>query len=423
MVEKIFGITITLVLAAAFALPASEEISLTLDEAVSLALRDNLDLRLRSEELNKARAAISEARSGLLPALTLGATTSDTRGYFSKDLSSHSGQASARQIIYSGGKIVSVVKISEFGYQGSEAALDAAKLALVENVKSAFYALVLSEELTRLNKAIMENTKDHFTAAKARYGAGQASQSELISIESGLSDVWQAYDASLSQRDALQAVLGNLLNLAADARIIPASGFAYEEKELVYDEAFLEAMKKRPEIRQYESGLQASRSSVEAAKAGSRPTVYASWDYYTRSHALASTSRGWNDYNVIGITVSWPVFDGWLTRAKVEQAVIGLKQAQLNKEKALQAVALDVKTAYLGLKDAIARLRSVQDSLRVSEDTSRAMQEKFDSGIASSLDREDAQLAYSVAKFSQTQALYDYMVAKAGFERARGGTL
>jgi UDP-N-acetylenolpyruvoylglucosamine reductase len=46
------------------------------------------------------------------------------------------------------------------------------------------------------------------------------------------------------------------------------------------------------------------------------------------------------------------------------------------------------------------------------------IEEKHKVGFASSLDLNDASLGYRVSLFNQKQAIYDYLIAKASFDKA-----
>lgn len=399
----------------------AQEISLTLDEAISIALRDNREVLLKVEDIKKAKEKISEAKAGLFPTLNFTSDWADTRGYYTKDLIQTTSQTTLKQYLYKGGKTVNTIEQDKYKFKVSQALLDKTKLETVLNVKKAFYTLLLASEFANLNKNITENTKAHLDVIEARYLAGQACESDILKIKQSLSTVIEAYEASLNQAEASQVLLRNLLYLDEAVKINPASQFVYEPKAVAYDEGFLQAMKNRPEIRQYETQEKADKKSIEIAKADNRPNIYASWDYYSRSHVSATASRGWNDYNVIGLTFSWPIFDGWTTKAKVEQAIIDLKETQLTKEKTIKDIALELKNAYLDLKNAIAKMKSAQAQIDSYKDALSVIQDKYNAGIASFLDLNDASLGYEVSLFNQKQAIYDYVVAKARFEKATGG--
>ena len=398
----------------------AEEIPLALDQAIAIALRDNRDILLKAEDVKKAKLKIAEAEASLFPTLSFTGGWTDTRQLYSKDLAQTTTQATLKQYLYKGGKIINTIQLNEHGLTVAQAILDKTKLEIILNLKKAFYTLLLSNEFVDLNKGILANTQGHLDFLGARYQNGQASESDVLKVEASLEGVKEAYEASLNQVEAAQILLNNLLYLDKDTKIKPDAQFNYEAQEVAYDEAFLKAMRMRPEIRQFEAQTKASQKAVQIAKADNRPSIYASWDYYSRSHLAGDTTREWNDYNVIGLTFSWPIFDGWATKAKVEQAIVDLKEVQLTKEKTIADIALELKNAYLDLKNAIAKMKSTQSEVRVYKDTLSVVQDKYKAGIASSLDFNDTSLGYEVSLFNQKEAVYDYVLAKARFDKATG---
>ncbi len=420
--KRIILFLIVFVLLLSSALKA-EEVSLALDEAIFLALRDNRDVLLKAEDIKKAKEKIAEAKAGLLPTLNFTGSWTDTLGLYAKDSTQAATQSTLKQYLYKGGKTINMIKQNEDKLVVSQALLDKTKLETVLNIKKAFYTFLLAGELSNLNKGILDNTQEHLNFIQARYGNGEVSESNILKIKESLSSVQEAYGASLNQVESSLNLLRNLLYLKEDVRIKADAKFAYEPREVAYDEAFLKSMRNRPEIRQYEAQEMADKKAIEIAKADNRPSIYASWDYYSRSAASLSFSpaRGWQDYNIIGVTFSWPIFDGWATKAKVGQAIIDLKETQLTKEKSIKDIALELKNAYLDLKNSIAKIKSAQAEIDLYKDSLSVTQEKYRAGIASSLDLNDTSLGYQVSLFNQKQAIYDYLVAKARFEKAIGG--
>lgn len=402
---------------------AAAEISLSLDEALAIALRDNRDILLKREDIKKAKEKISEAKGGLFPSLNFTGTWADTRGLYAKDIASVKTQATLKQYLYKGGKIINTIKYDKYGLSIAEALLDKAKLETLFSAQKAFYTFLLAQEFSRLNKEILDNVKAHLSSLQLRYQNGQASESDILNIKKSMSNIEEVYEDSLNQVEASQALLKNLLYLEDNITISAQGEFFYEQAEIVYDEAFLKAMKTRPEIRQYEAKYEADKKSIELAKSESRPAIYASWDYYSSSISSLtfSPAKAWNDYNVAGISFSWPIFDGWATKAKVEQAIVDLKETELSKQKIFRDIALELKNAYLSLKSSIAGLKTAESDLETYKDNLSQIIQKHRDGIASSLDLDDAGLSYKVSMFNQKQAIYDYIIAKAGFDKAAGG--
>lgn len=400
----------------------AQDISLTLDEAVALALRDNRDILLKAEEIEKAKAKIAESRSGFFPTLNLTGTLSDTLGYYGKDLIQENAQLTLKEYFYKGGKNVNTLEQNKNKLAVSEALLDKEKLETVLEVKKAFYAFLLANDFTGLNKKILENTHAHLAAQKVRYENGEASESDILRIESSFFAVKEAYALSESQIEAVVSLLRDLLYLDESVNITPEGKLIFAPREVAFEEAFLKAIEMRPEIRQYAAQEEADKKAIEINKAETRPSVYASWDYYARSHSGATTSRNPNDYSVLGVTISWPVFDGWAAKYKVEQAIIDLKETRLTKEKAIKDIILELKEAYLALKNVLSAMKAKEAEAALYKDSLSVIKEKYAEGLASALDLSDAEVSYAVSLFNKEQAVFDYLLAKADFDKASGGS-
>ncbi|MCU0666372.1 MAG: TolC family protein [Candidatus Omnitrophica bacterium] len=398
------------------------EVSLDIQEAVGLALRQNRDIALQSQQVMKAKAKIKEAQAGLLPALSVSQTFMLVRGAYGKDFSNLTGQATIKQKIYTGGLVTNTIKYNGIDFQIQEALLDKANMDTAWAVKKAFYALVLSAKLKTLNQKILENTQKHLDYLQARYQNGQASESEIIKLESSLSGVKKEYEVSLNQEEQARHILTNLLVISSDVIIKPQGDFVYNPRQAAFDEALLEAVKNRPEVRQYRLGEKAAQVNVDLNRAGNKPTVYASWDYYNSSHAAAGTSKNWQDSNILGITFSWPIFDGGLTKAKIEEALVDLKKAQILKDKIISDIGLELKEAYLNLKSSLWRVEAADQDARAYKDNLSVVNAKYKQGLASTLDEDDALLKYEIANFNYEQAVYGYLTAREDFNKATGSS-
>jgi outer membrane protein TolC len=402
------------------AIARAEDIYLTIDEAIALALRQNKDVLLKAEDVKKAKLDIEEARAALYPAFNVTSTWSRNNGYYAKDFNTFNYQLGLKQYLYKGGKTVNNIKYNEYLLDVNQAILNKTKIETVLGVKKAFYTLLLSNRFADLNKMILKNTRQHLDFTQERYKHGLASESDVLKIRSSLDSVTQAYETSLNQIDSSQALLNSYLYLEKDLKVIPKGELFYKEEDIIYDEALLYALRNRPELKQYEAQEKADQKAIEVAKADNRPSIYASWDYYARSNAAAGTAKNWNDNNVIGITFSWPVFDGWATRSKIEQAIIDLKSTQITKEKAERDIWLEFRNAYLTLKNAIMKIDAMESDLKVYNDNLRSLKKMFKEGIASVLDMDDAILKYSISRFNKMQSVYDYVIAKSNFDKAMG---
>ena len=401
----------------------AEEITLSFSEVVAIGLRDNRDILLKTQDIQKAKLKIAEAQAGIFPTLDYAGSWFYTVGLYAKDISQHTSQITLKQYLYRGGRVINNIKYNNYKLEVTQSLLDKTKLEIIFDLSQSYYTLVLSNFYVQLNKAILENSRQHLDSMDARYKQGQVSETDILQAQASLALVEQVYAASKAQQEAGGALLNNLLFLDEGILVVPSTELKFTPKEIAFDQGFLKAMQTRPEIRQFEAQLKADKSAIQVQRAGGRPEIYASWDYYARSHSVTTTvnTRNWNDYNVFGVTLSWPIFDGWKTRALVEQAIVDLKQTQLGKAKLIQDIALEVKNTYLSLKNSIDQIKASQADTLFYKQNLLTAEEKFSQGLISSLDRNDAQLKYAISVFNQQQAVYDYVIAKFDFDKATGG--
>jgi len=409
-----------------YALPsafcAERAVVLGLDEAIAIALRDNREILLDQEELAKAGHKIQEAKSAYLPEVKITSGNTYTRGLYRKDINSYSFQAGLKQYLYQGGKAANTLKQAEYEQQAQEAALEKSLAAVIKDVKKSFYAFLIAREFAGLNQRVLENQFAHLEAIKEKQAKGEASESEMLKALHGLSDARYLQEASLNQLENAKTLFKDILALENKTEVELSGDFEYSPKEIAVDSAILKALEARPEIREYAALEKADASAVEIARSGGRPSIYGTFDYYSRSTTSLSFSpgKGWQDYNTVGFTFSWPVFDGWLTKAKVEQALSDLKQDRIMRDKLQADIASQVKNAYLSLKTALAGLEPKKREIELYQDYLKTAEDKYKEGILSALGLDDVRLALEVSDFNRRQGLYDCLTARAELDLAMG---
>ena len=407
----------------AFAHAEEKPVILTLDEAIELAVRDNRDILLNQEKLAQARLKIQEAKSGFLPEVNLSSTAARTRGLYRKDITQYSTSAGIKQYLYKGGETANTLRQARYKSQVEEQVLAKTIDEIILEVQKAFYTLSIAKELAQMNERILENSDRHLESMLLRYEEGEASESEILKSRSLLDEAKSLYESSLNQREQASALLKNLLYLEEKTNLDIQGDFEYAPREIAIDEAILKALSLRPEIRQFDAQAQADKALIEIARAANRPSIYGSFDYYSRSTTSLtfSPSKGWQDYNVAGVTLSWPIFDGWATKYKVEQAVSDFKQTQILQNKLKVDISAQVKEAYLTLKTALVKLNPAKRDIELYENNAKVIQARYNDGISSDLDLEDARLAFLISQFNHKQYIYDCLSAKAKLDKAMGG--
>jgi outer membrane protein len=121
-----------------------------------------------------------------------------------------------------------------------------------------------------------------------------------------------------------------------------------------------------------------------------------------------------------GVTVSIPVFDGFSTKAKVDEAKARYAQADLEKADVADQTAVDIRRGCLDLREAEAIIVSQRDSVTQAQEALRISGIRYDNGVGTNLDVLDSIVSLSQVEKNLASSIYDYIMAKAYLYKSMG---
>ena len=126
-----------------------------------------------------------------------------------------------------------------------------------------------------------------------------------------------------------------------------------------------------------------------------------------------------DDWTVYG-TVSWNLWDGGVTDAKIKSANAGLKSAEELLLQTRETIELEIRQDYLNVLSAKEQIRAAEASVEQAEEAYKIATVRYRSGVGINLDVLDAQLALNQARTNYITALYNYNIGLATLENAMG---
>ena len=160
--------------------------------------------------------------------------------------------------------------------------------------------------------------------------------------------------------------------------------------------------------------------AIIVAKAGLKPSVQAFAGYQLTSRVLSRNAGDELHGGLIGAQVSLPIFDGFLTKGKVDEAVALRRKASEAKAETSRIVELQVRTAWSDLRTARsvldAQVENVKKALRALE----LSQARYNADEGTQIDVLNTQTALTDARGSYVDALHNYSIARTGLLRATG---
>jgi len=261
----------------------------------------------------------------------------------------------------------------------------------------------------------------HLKNVTALYEAGAQAKIDVLRSSVELSNARQELTRAENAYAVNLAALRNLLNISRTEPLTLTSEVAYQPFETTMENCILYANRSRLDLAEERMKVQQKELAVESARAGKKPTVS-----LTLGTGLSSQFQPRHDTNTdvsASVGVSWNIFDSGVTRAAIEAAEAERDIALLTLKKAEETIDLNLRKAYLNMREAEQRFTATGDAVRQAREDAHIANERYRAGEGILLDIIDAQTALSAAETNAISARYDYARYRAQVENIMGTEL
>ncbi|MCX6345220.1 MAG: TolC family protein [Armatimonadetes bacterium] len=392
--------------------------ALSLKECLSIALQRQTEVITAQNNVTIAKSRLAQNTSGYLPqvsidnnAFVIGSKT----GVLSQ---STTGTAlNITQNIFDGGMREANTLGARYSVKQSSAALDRTRQSVSYNVTQAYYEVLRSKHLAEVSEANVKYNEELRDQIKSNAELGEAAQVDVLPVEAQLAnarvDLLSAKNKARTAALELQFAMG----------MTPEQGFDIIEMETISDIAIepldgyiTTAVKNRPDVLQTQAGLGVARASVRAARVSLYPRPVISGNYQ-RSVSGGFTQTGAQFTGGIAFNL----FDGGASRAAYQSAQASQANAQEQTQQLDRTIRTQVEEALLNLTSAKERVAASEASLGASASNLDAQKERYNQGLAITLDLLNAEVQLVTAQSNAIQAKYDYYTAIAQMDYATGG--
>ena len=409
--------------------------TLSLKDAVATAMMNNKAIQIQEQEVAFARANILYAQSNFLPQVNGGYqyTYNDSVFYSDsflnhrKDTRIYSGYknnnslaVSASESVYNGGANIATLEEAKLDLRVQNETLRAARLEIEFETKRLFYGLLLAYETRRIARDLVDQAKAHYEETTQNFDQGTASKFDVLQSKVQVSRLIPQLVNAETAIDIIKVEFKKLLYLNMKEPVEVDGKLAYSLMEIKEDYFLQEAYAKRPEMILKLLGIDVQKWGIEFAKAGWLPQISATANYSYKSDNINNMINPRHDNWNIGITASIALFDGFATKAKVDEAKAKYNEANLQKEDYVDQIAVDVKSACVDLERAKAIIDAEKDSIDEAKEALRLSEVRYNNGVGINLDVLDAQVALAQVEQAFAQGIYDYLMAKAQLDRIMG---
>jgi len=406
----------------------SQGSALTIDQAITEAFKNSPDIKGKLAQIHKSQGALAETKTSTKPTLTAEishteqgpAVSISIPGVGTADISpseNTTGVATLAMPIDVSGKFGFISDLSAYQIQLDKLALESSAQSLIYNVKTSSLNYLRAKEAQKVAQASVDSSDARLKNTIAKYEAGSLPKFDVTRAEVELANFQQklisARNAVLTARAALNSVLGVGVSEPTDIQSIDVQ---VNPPVMDIDALTADAYTRRPDMRSVETAVKLGRHNLKLQQTGTKPTasVVGTFNHNFKAAGFSGQKDSW----MAILAVQMPVWDGGVTRTKIDQAKAQIDISQDSLEQAKLGVALDVKVATVNIQDATERVSTAKSSVALAEEALRLANVRYDAGISTLVEVTDAESALSEARFNYVNALYDYATAIADLERS-----
>jgi len=413
--------------------------SLSIEDAVKIAIKNNKSIQIQEQRVASARADILYTKSLFLPQVNTGYGYTYTDSVFSTSSTGILGSSgrkdpriyfgfkndnsfniSAEESIYNGGANIALLNQAKLGLKVETETLRAAKLDVEYDTKRLFYGILLAYENKRIAQDLVNQAKAHYDTVKMKFDQGTTSKFDLLQSKVQVSKLIPQLVNAENAIDLLMSEFKKLLSLDMTSPVTISGHLEYTLVDIRESEFLQTAYQNKPEMILKKLGIDINKWSIEFAKSGWLPQVSANAEYIYRSNDIGRMVNTRHDNWNAGVKVGIAIFDGFSTKAKVDQAKAGYGQAILEKEDVAERIAVEIRDACLNLKEAKAIIDSQKDSVDEAKEALRLSEERYKNGVGINLDVLDAEVSLAQVEQNLAQGIYDYILANAQLDKTMG---
>ncbi|MFN2397836.1 MAG: TolC family protein [Gemmatimonadaceae bacterium] len=438
----------------------ADTLALSVDEAVQLALRIGDEARTADAMIDIAEAQVTIARASALPQLRLNSTYTHTLenaraqavGQIFNQPNTYNTNANLSQTFFQGGREWAAGRAASRTRAAARLNAAEARAQLALDVQRAYLNALFADRLMVIRGTGLKLAEERLVQVEQFQGAGRAARFDVLRARVERTNLEPAVIEATNERELALLELKRLTNIpsAQPVRLTTAIDTSAVQALLAaFATDTVDAVRSRPSVRAAEMMADARRSAVTAARADMLPTVAAFLQSgfqafppigsgFPSERGRISTipcpddppdptcrpvtqqNGGWFTDRLVGLQISWPIFDGLRARGNIELARAQERLALIELQQEREAVAVEIARARAAVERARSLFTAQRQNAVEADEALRLASLRFARGLGTQLEASDAQLALLTAQTNEARTVYDLYLAAAELARALG---
>jgi outer membrane protein len=399
-----------------------------LEEGLKIVVGTGRDVKIAQSDQDAARSSVSLARSPWLPMINLYGRETWLR-YQPEALFGTQAVPTAQdhfltygvnatQLLYDFGKTSSSIEAAQFRLRSRELETGTIKSQSALDFVLAYLDLLEADKLLIVAKEEVQRFELHKKDAEARFNAGVVTKNEVLQADVTLADSRHRLLTAENLRSVKESRINSLLLKPLNDPVEPEEINASPSAGFTLEEAWASA-EGRSVLKDMDARIAAKEESVKAIKAEYMPTLYLSGGYEYSENRYLVHEDNWSA--IVGVNVN--LYSGGASSSRLGVERAELQSLKLSRDKLLDSIRLEVKSAYLDLQSSQQKIEVAKTAIAQAEENLRLQRLRYKEGVGTATDVLDAVTLLTSAETNSWKSLYEFKRAEATFLNASGKDL
>ena len=411
---------------------AQEKLVLTLEQAIEIALSDNPTIQVAEQTIQLKRISDKETVMGLLPEASLTGAYTRTIKKQTMVMNGMKFQVGIPNQ-YQGGLTVSLpifapalyksMKLTKTDIALAVEQARASKQDLVNQVTKAFFQTLLAQDSYVVLEKSFKQSEANYLIVKAKFDQGKVSEFDKITAEVQMRNLQPSVISASNGIELSKLQLLVLMNIDPETEI-ELQGSLNDYEEDVYANAITAeagSLENNTSLAQMDMNVKMLQQTLSLNKQNFAPTLALQFNYmYTcMANDYKFKDYEWNPYSNVSLSLSVPLFK-YKNFSTLKKTNLQISQLMQNRDYTARQLAMQQQSYLNSMAASVEQMASNKEAI-VQAQKGRDIAEKlYEVGRGTVLELNNAEVALTQAKLTYTQAIYDYLSAKADLEKLQG---
>ena len=410
----------------------SQALNVTLDECIRISLNDNPSIIVADMEIKRVDYSKKETLGQLFPQVNFTANYSRTlakQTMVMMDQEFKVGTDNQHSVGFQSSLPIIVpalwksIKLSDNQILQNIENARASRLSLVNQVKNAYYALLLARDSKRVIEANHNTALYTAEVFQKQYEIGVATEYDMTRARVAATTLEPSILDAENSITALKLQLKVLMGMDVSVDIEPAETLD-DFKSAMYENTLNidTTLNNNTNVRQLDLQTDYMKQALKVQKMSWLPNLNGTINYMWNSMSNGSPFKNfnWNPYSQAGLALTWNLFSGGQRYYKQKQAEIAVREMKWQRENLTRSLSSQVQTQINNIKSNLKQIESNAASVALAEKSDHIIQESFKLGVGTFLQIQDTQNALLGARLSYYQAIYNLLVSQSDLELVLG---